>query len=34
MQVAKWGVNNDLMVSEFEGLNALKVMNCDEERRK
>ena len=25
---------NDLMVSEFGDLNALKVMNCDEERRK
>ena len=24
---------NDLMVSEFKGLNALKIMNCDEERR-
>ena len=26
-------MTNDLMVSEFGGLNALKIMNCDEERR-
>ena len=25
---------NDLMVSEFGGLNALKILNCDEEKRK
>ena len=27
-------MTNDLMVNEFEGLNALKIMNCYEERRK
>ena len=25
---------NNLMVSEFRGLNALKILNCDEEKRK
>ena len=25
---------NNLMVSEFRDLNALKILNCDEEKRK